>query len=85
MKPSMYEIVTYEHVYTSFHFAGHYPWKLMADQGDDWEKYLDVAVFATNTSVQCTTKVTPFYMMFGRESRFPLEAEKHISIPNLKR
>lgn len=48
----------------------------MADQGDDWEKYLDAAVFANNTSVQCTTKVTPFCMMFGREPRFPLEAEK---------
>ena len=48
----------------------------MVEQGDDWGKYLDAALFATNTSVQSTTKVTPFHLMFGREPRFPLEAEK---------
>lgn len=48
----------------------------MADKRDDWGKYLDAAVFAMNTSVQASSKVTPFSMMFGREPRFPLEAEK---------
>ena len=48
----------------------------MADRADDWGKYLDAAVFATNTSIQSTTKITPFQMMFGRDPRFPLEAEK---------
>ncbi len=48
----------------------------MADRADDWGKYLDSAVFATNTSIQSTTKVTSFRMMFGREPYFPLEAEK---------
>ena len=48
----------------------------MTDQTDDWGQYLDAAVFATNTSTQSTTKVTPFRMMFSREPRFPLEAEK---------
>ena len=48
----------------------------MTDQMDDWGQYLDAAIFATNTSTQSTTKVTPFRMMFNREPRFPLEAEK---------
>ena len=48
----------------------------MTDQTDDWGQYLDAAVFATNTSTQSTTKVTPFEMMFSHEPRFPLEAEK---------
>ena len=48
----------------------------MTDQTDDWGQYLDAAVFATNTSTQSTTKVTPFQMMFSHEPRFPLEAEK---------
>lgn len=47
----------------------------MIDRKDNWGEYLDAAVFATNTSVQASTKVTPFRMMFGREPRFPLEAE----------
>ena len=54
----------------------------MVDQGDDWGKYLDAALFSTNTSVQSTTKVTPFRMMFGREPRFPLEAEKACELAN---
>lgn len=48
----------------------------MEDFSDDWEKYLDSAIFATNTSVQTTTKHTPFQLMYGREARFPLQAEK---------
>ena len=47
----------------------------MIDKKDNWGKYLDAAVFATNTSVHASTRVTPFHMMFGREPRFPLEAE----------
>ena len=50
--------------------------KLMEDFSDDWEKYLDFAIFATNTSVQTSTKHTPFQLMYGREARFPLQAEK---------
>ena len=50
--------------------------KLMEDFSDDWEKYLDSAIFATNTSVQTSTKHTPFQLMYGREARFPLQAEK---------
>lgn len=48
----------------------------MEDPTDDWSTYLSSAVFATNTSIQNSTKVTPFRLMYGREARFPLEAEK---------
>ncbi len=48
----------------------------MENATDDWSQYLDCAVFAINTSVQKSTKFTPFKMMFGREVLFPLEAEK---------
>ena len=48
----------------------------MTDQTDDWGQYLDAAIFAANTSTQSTTKVTLFRMMFSREPRFLLEAEK---------
>lgn len=50
--------------------------KLMAYWRDDWGKHLDAAVFATNSSIHCTTKVTLFRMTFGREPSFPLQAEK---------
>ena len=51
-------------------------WKTFSDY---WEKYLDSAIFATNTSVQTSTKHTPFQLMYGREARFPLQAEKAVS------
>ena len=48
----------------------------MENPSDDWCEYLDSALFATNTSIQNTTKFTPFRIMFGRNPCFPLEAEK---------
>ena len=50
--------------------------KLMENPSDDWCEYLDSALFATNMSIQNKTKFAPFYIMFGRNPRFPLEAEK---------
>lgn len=48
----------------------------MEDPTDDWSTYLSSAVFATNTSIQKSTKFTPFCLMYGREVQFLLEAEK---------
>jgi len=43
----------------------------------DWHKHLPFAKFAYNTSVQSSTKYTPFFLMFGREATMPL----HIIYP----
>ena len=48
----------------------------MTDHGDNWDEYLDPVLFGIRTSVQESTKFTPFYLMYGREARFPLEVEK---------
>ena len=50
--------------------------KLMNDHSDDWDLNIDPVLFAMRSSVQETTKFTPFYLMYGREARFPIEAEK---------
>jgi hypothetical protein len=39
----------------------------------DWNKYLDVMAFAYNTAVHATTKHTPFYLMYGRKPKTPLD------------
>jgi hypothetical protein len=39
----------------------------------DWDKYLPFIQFAYNTSVHETTKFSPFYLIYGREPRFPIE------------
>ena len=50
----------------------------MRDDEDDWGKYLNSAVFSINTSLQSSTKVTPFRMMFGREARFPCKLRQNL-------
>ena len=48
----------------------------MSDHTDDWDDFLDPVLFGIRTSVQESTKFTPFFLMYGREARFPLEVEK---------
>ena len=50
--------------------------KLMNAHSDDWDLNIDPVLFAMRTSVQETTKYSPFFLMYGREARFPIEAEK---------
>jgi hypothetical protein len=38
-----------------------------------WDEGLDILAFAYNTSEHCTTEVTPFSVMFGREARIPVD------------
>ena len=57
----------------------------MHDHQDDWESYLDAALFSINTSEQSSTKISPFKMMFGgREPRFPLQADKEGEVMNME-
>lgn len=49
--------------------------KLTGDHEDNWDDLLDPVLFSIRTSVQDSTKFTPFYLMHGREARLPLEAE----------
>ena len=57
----------------------------MDDTSDDWHEYLDSALFAMNTNLQSTKKFTPFYMMFGRNPHFPLEAEKEAESSSIEK
>ena len=48
----------------------------MGDCEKDWDEYIDPILFAIRTSVQASTKHTPFFLMYGREAKLPLEVEK---------
>ena len=47
--------------------------KLVNDQQNDWDQHLEQVAFSIRTQKQCSTKHAPFYLMFGRNPRSPLE------------
>lgn len=47
--------------------------KLVNDSQDDWDQLLDNVLFAYRTSRQASTKYTPFFLMYGREARLPID------------
>lgn len=47
--------------------------KLTSDTQDDWDEYLEEVAFSLRTQKQKTTKYSPFFLMFGRAPRTPLE------------
>lgn len=38
-----------------------------------WDKLLDLVAFSMRTQRQSSTKFTPFFLMFGRDARLPIE------------
>jgi len=47
--------------------------KLISENQRDWDQKLPAVAFAYRTSVQESTKFTPYYLMFGREARIPAD------------
>ncbi|KAH7719649.1 hypothetical protein AAVH_12899 [Aphelenchoides avenae] len=42
-------------------------------QGDDWDKFLASVTFAYNTSVQASSRQSPFFLLYLRDARVPLD------------
>ena len=47
--------------------------KLVSDNHRDWDEKLPAVAFAYRTSVQESSKFTPFFLMYGREARIPAD------------
>jgi len=43
------------------------------NQKHDWTKHLPKLIFAYNSTIHKTTNFTPFYLMFGRNSKLPID------------
>ncbi len=39
----------------------------------DWDTYIPYALFAYRTAIQETTKESPFYLLYGRDPRLPID------------
>ena len=45
----------------------------VGEHPEDWEEYVSKVCMAYNMSVNATTGYTPFYLMFGRQARIPVD------------
>ena len=43
------------------------------EHSEDWEDHLAKVCFAYNTSEHSSTGFTPFYLMYGRQARLPVD------------
>jgi hypothetical protein len=47
--------------------------KLSNEHKDDWDQYIAPVLFAYRTTRHNTTKMTPFYLVYGREAKLPMD------------
>jgi hypothetical protein len=43
---------------------------------NDWDKFIAPTLFAYRTSTHTTTKISPFFLVYGRESKLPTDSTK---------
>ena len=56
--------------------------KFVGERQDTWDEYLDDVLFAYRVSVQDSTKYSPFFLVYGRNARLPIEYSKDLSADN---
>ncbi|XP_026026956.1 uncharacterized protein LOC113024268 isoform X2 [Astatotilapia calliptera] len=54
--------------------------KVIGNQPQMWDEYLDAVMFGLRTKKQVTTKYSPYYLMFGREARYPSEIPEEFMV-----
>ena len=54
----------------------------VSQQKDDWDLWIDIAVYAYNTSPQESTGVSPFELVFGHQARLPIEQALGLPLKN---
>lgn len=56
------------------HYAGVFAWDPGGLGGRDWDQRLPYVLFAYRASAQQSTQESPFYLLYGRDARLPMEA-----------
>uniref|UniRef100_A0AAR2JNS1 Gypsy retrotransposon integrase-like protein 1 n=1 Tax=Pygocentrus nattereri TaxID=42514 RepID=A0AAR2JNS1_PYGNA len=57
--------------------------KMVNEQQDNWDIYLDATLFSLRSKVHTTTKHSPFLLMYGREAVFPAEVPVEVPISTI--
>lgn len=47
--------------------------KFVSEEQNDWDLYLDSIAFSYRVSRQDSTKTSPFYLVYGRQAKLPIE------------
>ena len=47
--------------------------KMVDDNENEWDNYLDSVLFAYRTSKQASTTFSPFFLLYGRKPRLPID------------
>jgi len=55
----------------------------LTSQGREWDTFIPSVLFAYRTAKQSTTKITPFYLTYGREAKFPISETEDILEGNI--
>ena len=50
---------------------------MVNEKQNDWDLHLDPVLFAIRTSVHCSTKFSPFRLLYNREARRPVQLENN--------
>ena len=45
----------------------------VSEHQSDWDRFIPYALFAYRTSIQSSINETPFYLLYGRDPRFPMD------------
>ncbi|KAK0134806.1 hypothetical protein N1851_029482 [Merluccius polli] len=54
--------------------------KLAIEKPKTWDGYLDAVMFGLRTKRQLTTRFSPFFLMFGREARYPSQVQENYEV-----
>ena len=57
--------------------------KTAAEHLDKWDKFIAPVLFAYRTSKHSTTRMTPFYLVYGREAKLVADSTKMEEETNL--
>jgi hypothetical protein len=59
--------------------------RILSEHQDRWDKVLPGVLFAYRTSVQKSTQYTPFYLMYGRHAKLPVDCELECIVDDVER